>query len=247
VPCLQSTRRGDRKSDIAPRIIHKWLTLSGRQGILGVREMPMPDLDIVERRLTKAWRAPYRLIKGGHPAKLVADSLVKAAAATLRESGGMPGFEDLSAQFAPLSPLAGRTRTLEDASRALEQRFGQREATKLLVRAFNRSQAKIEAGRALPGPSQCAQEYVRLIFSHHFFDKLSNRLIGEGKRFATVDEARTFEATVRGYLEPQLIRLTRSLIADPTASNLRAPKALSSRRTTAEILDASVSEGWQNV
>lgn len=48
----------------------------------------MPDLDIIERRLKGSWRAPYRLIKGGHPPEAVADSLIKAAAATLRGDGG---------------------------------------------------------------------------------------------------------------------------------------------------------------
>ena len=55
----------------------------------------MPDLDIVERHLFRPWRAPYRLLQGGHSPEFVAEAAIKAAAATLRDDHGIPGFEPL--------------------------------------------------------------------------------------------------------------------------------------------------------
>jgi hypothetical protein len=197
----------------------------------------MPDLDIVQRRLLRHWRAPYRLTKGNHPAESVAAALVTAVAATLRDEGGIPAFESLCAASRGMSASVSGTKTLAEVSRAIEQEFGQQRAVKLAARAAQRNALEIHYGRALPGPLSLAKEYLRQLLDHHFFSKAITPLIGEGKRFSDTQEARQFESSVRSYAEPKLTEIAKRLSVDPTASRLRAPKSPRHHRTTAELLE----------
>jgi hypothetical protein len=117
----------------------------------------MPDLDIIGRSLNKPWRSPYRLLKGGIRQMQLAISMVKALAATLRETNGMSGFEPVLTAFL----LEGNTgkvagTSLAEMSRAIERAFGQQRETKLMVRAAQRTLIRVEAGMVLPGPFSLA-------------------------------------------------------------------------------------------
>lgn len=198
----------------------------------------MPDLDIVQRQLRKYWRSPCSLVQGGHPPEAVAAELIKSLAATLRDGGGIPGFEVLY-EASSRTPLdQSSIRTLAEASRAIEQEFGQQQSVKLAARAALRQVVEQQYGRLLPSRLTFAAQCLRNLLEHHFFAKVTNLLVGEGKRFGDVREARQYEASVRSYAEPQLMELARRLISDPAASKLRAPKSSMRRRTTAELLDS---------
>jgi len=156
----------------------------------------MPDLDRVERTLSHLWQAPYRLLKGNQSAEIVAEGLVRSVAAELREQGGVPEFElFLQACIAP-EQRSEPVRTLSDVSHFIEQRFGQVRKIKLLSSAARRVQAKVVAGRVLPAPSQLASEFLRTLIRHHFFAKVTLRLVGEKRRFKDVTEAREFERRI---------------------------------------------------
>jgi hypothetical protein len=198
----------------------------------------MPDLDIIERSLKGSWRAPYRLMKGGHPPEVVADALIKAAAATLRGDGGLPGFEAILEACMQAHAPGDAVRTLAEASRSIEQRFGQRHEAKLLARAAQRSKAQFDAGRALPSPLHLDKETLRELLRHSFFSRVTGKLVGEQKRFTDVQRAREYEANVWSCAEPQITKLASRLAADPTASRLRAPQSPRKRQTTAELLNA---------
>jgi hypothetical protein len=200
----------------------------------------MPDLDRVERSLRRLWRAPYRLLKGGHSLEAVAEELIRCAAADLREQGGVPGFEAfLQVYIAPEHRL-DFMKTLGDVSRSIEQKFGQERNVKLIARAMQRGRAKIIAGQALPDPPQLAEEFLCALIRHNFFDRVNYRSVGEDRRFKDVTESRDFECRVWLYLEPQLTKLARRFAADPTASKLRAPNSLRTRLSTAELIDTPI-------
>jgi len=196
----------------------------------------MPDRDVIERGLTRAWREPYRLLKGGHEAEIVAESLVRAIAADLRGCGGLPAFERVLEAYMKASPPRGKVRSLAEMSRTIEHEFGKSRETQLLTRAAQRSAAKAEAGRLLPGAVPLAKEFLRSFLRHNFFSRVMGRLIG--KRFTDIQAARAVEARVWQCLEPQLSRLARSIAANPEAGDWRAPRAERAHRSTADLLDA---------
>lgn len=200
----------------------------------------MPDLDRVERSLSPYWRAPYRLLKGGHSEEVVAEALLRCLAADLRKRGGVPEYESfLQVCMAPeqrQEPL----KTLADVGRSIEQRFGQSRDAKLLSQTMQRTRAKIEAGRALPSSPYFAEEFLGTLLRHNFFAKVTHLVVGKERRFKDVIEARAFERRVCQELEPQIPKLARRFAADPTASKLRAPKSLRPRLSTAELLDTPI-------
>jgi len=190
----------------------------------------MPDLDRVERTLDRL----------GQPPEAVGEQLTRCLAEELRPHGGTPGFAPFLAASITVQGGSQSQRTLGDVSRALEQRFGQTRNAKILARAVQKNDAKVSAGRALPGPSQLAEEYFSLLIRHHFFDRVLFRLVGEDRRFADACEARAFESSVWLTLEKQIPKLAKRFLADPTASKLRAPRSLHRRRSTAELLESPV-------
>lgn len=199
----------------------------------------MPDLDIVSRTLKKPWRSPYKLLKGGHPAEMVAASLISALAATLREEGGLPDFGTLLANTRGTPPERRSAQTLAEASRALEQKFGQQQAAKLLARSVLRNSAQVEAGMALPGPLPIIEEFLRSQVRANFLAKINGRLVGT--LFLSSESLRIFEEAMWTQIEPGIIKLARSLMEDPTASKVRAPRSPRRRHSTAELLDLPVS------
>jgi hypothetical protein len=204
----------------------------------------MPDLDIVERGLCRHWRRPYRLIKGGHPSESVGEAVIKATAATLREDQGIPALGSLCDACNKAYSDPSGVKTLAEVGRSLEQEFGQQPAVKLAARSAQRSLIELQYGRALPGPVALAKEYLKSLLRHHFFAKvITGRLVGEGQRFHDIQEARQFESRIWSHIEPQLIEIARRLVADPTASTLRAPNSPRRRRTTAELLEAPLIQG----
>lgn len=202
----------------------------------------MPDRDIVERRLARPWAKPYRLMKGGSEADFVAEAIVQALPAHLRERGGIPGFDRVLAVCAPLKAPRD-ARSIAAVTRTIEQDFEQSTGIKLLVRVTQRHLAKIGAGRALPGPLPLVEEYLRTLLRHEFFDRVTDRLIGEGKPFPDARAARQFECELLSILESQLSRIAISLLADPTASNLRAPRSLRRKCPTAVLIDIPITAG----
>lgn len=199
----------------------------------------MPDLDIVERQLRRHWRAPYRLLQGGCPPEDVADLLIKALAATVRDDGGIPGFGFLCEATTRVFSEGGGVKTLAEMGRRLEQEFGQRRSVKLAARAAQKNLVESQYGSSLPGPLAFAEAHLNTLLEHHFFAKVvTGASVGEGKRFRNIQEARQFAASVHACAEPQLKKMAKKVVSDPTASKLRAPKSSRRQRTTAELLDA---------
>jgi hypothetical protein len=228
-------------SDIPQESPPRVLTLSESFAYTPVEEAKMPDLDLFQRSLGKHWRVPYRLTEGNHPLESVAKALVGAVAATIREDGGVPCFASLCETIYRAIHDANGAELLAEATRAIEQRYEQQRAVKLAARAAQQNHSKLLCGEALPGSVSLAQDYVSEILRHNFFSKINDsKLVGTGKRFSDMEEARKFESNLWSSTGPQLRRLAQQLAIDPSASRLRAPASPMPRRTTAELLDMTL-------
>lgn len=198
----------------------------------------MPDNDIVERSLRREWRAPYRFVKGNFSRETIAESIVAALAAMLRHDGGFPGIErHMAAQS-----FQDNAKSLAEVSRAIEQDFEQKSAAKLTARAAQRNLAQIKAGRTDAGLLPLYLDALEFAVQHHLFAKIRYRLVGRGQRFSNVQEAREFENDVRQLYGSQVRVLAHRLLADPTATKLRTPGSKMQRRSTAELLNAPLTE-----
>jgi hypothetical protein len=215
--------------------------LSGHSAYTPVEEAEMPDLDLFQRSLGRHWRAPYSLTEGNHPLESVAKALVSAVAATIREDGGVPCFASLCETIDRAIHDPNGAELLAEATRETEQRYEQQRAVKLAARAAQQNHSKILCGEALPGAISLAQDYVGEILRHNFFSRINNsKLVGNGKRFSDMEEARKFESNLWSSADPQLRRLAQQLAIDPSASRLRAPASSRPRRTTVQLLDMTL-------
>lgn len=195
----------------------------------------MPDLDIVEQKIKPHWRKPYQLIKGGQPDDLCVDALIKALAAELRETQGIPAFEELSA--------ATVARDLSTIAKQIERRFDSpvmKDPVQILERATKRCRAKIDAGLALPHPERLARVHCEELIKHSLLGRLKPTLVGMGRRFSNIESMLRFEARIVRAARPQLEKISRRLAENPKDAKIRAPRSLRKRNSTAELLDTPI-------
>ena len=206
----------------------------------------MPDLDIVERRIPSHWRRPYRLMKGGQSAEIVAEAVLKAIAAQLRCDKGVPAFDQgLRRLSIPSSPARSHNKTLSAVANEAERRLGQRAPVHQLRRASRRVQALADAGRALPTPGVLGREYAWELARHFLFGRVEPTLIGPDKRFGSPGNLLEFERRVREESKIGLSQLGNRLARSPSSSKIRAPRRRRPIRSTSQLLDEPILGGKQ--
>jgi hypothetical protein len=196
----------------------------------------MPDLDKVERKLLPAWRAPYGLVKGNHPLEEVAKSVLKVLSETLRREGGLPCLPELAMIVQQRD--AGRLddRSLSAIAFKLEQRMRTR-TERLALAALQRPEVSGPASMLLGRPDQRLAEglLVRMV-ENILFSQQRDYLVG--KRFASREDAISFENDLLSMLRPHIGHLARRLVRNPQAHRLRAPSfPIPHKKTTADLLD----------
>jgi hypothetical protein len=103
------------------------------------------------------------------------------------------------------------------------------EATWQLVVEVHQGAGFLDAQRAV------AERFCWRLLDHQLFGRLRSLLVGT--RFADHDEAAAFEAACKTELAPAMTKLASQLLADPTATALRAPSLrVQTRRTTEELM-----------
>ncbi len=196
----------------------------------------MPDNDIIQSALVPCWQAAGRLLRGGHPLLEVASASDKALARSLRQGGGLPGLDRLTAlleevQAGQLTPGQAMDRLHDveyeyDGSRHIKVAA---QATRQLVAEVHQGASFLDARRAV------AERFCWELLDHQLFGRLRPLLIGT--RFADRDEAAAFEAACKAELTTAITKLASQLLADPTATALRAPALRArTRRTTEELM-----------
>lgn len=189
----------------------------------------MPDMDIVERGLTRPWRSAYRLIKGQHPSIVVAKSILQALADQLRSDGGVPALIPISEAVVN----ATRSENASDFPEAIleiERRFSHSGTVKTTAEAARKLVEKIDAEKALPGLVPLAEEHCWSLIDRQLFGRMT-RFVGTSPELPTFETLNHLTAQCRIDLGSEVHQLARRLVIDPLASQLRAP-AMSLRRPT---------------
>jgi hypothetical protein len=200
-------------------------------------EASMPDLDILERVPAPGWRSPYRLLAGGASPQEVAHATVKSLCKSLRTGHGLPGIDDLADIY---GQVASGQLAVPEALRRLrlvERATNGHLHTKIAAGITAQRIVELRQGNPVTDdPAQViAESFCWGIVEYHLFGRARPDLVG--KRFANHDEALTWEQTCREILHPTLIKVAAKLVQDPTAANLRAPRAtIPVRRSTADLL-----------
>lgn len=196
----------------------------------------MPDLDRVERTLPPAWRAPYKLVKGGHPIEEVARAVMKVLARTLREKGGAPELDVLARILQRRDAGQLDDRSLSAAAERLELAMATRNG-KLMAAALLHPDVSGPMSFLLgPADERLAQGFLERMVETVLLSKQRNYLIG--KRFTDRQEAISLETELMALLRPHLARLARALVNDPSAKRLRAPSyPRPGRKSTQELLE----------
>lgn len=195
----------------------------------------MPDVDVIERSLTRPWRAAYRLIKGKQPVEIVSAEVLGALAAQLRSDGGMPALAEASEAAAKATHSGEKGSSFYEVVREIERRFSHSGTAKGTADAARRLVTRIEVGQALPGPISLAEEHCWGLIDRHLFGRL-NRFVGI-KNIPSFEALSRVRADCRLVLDPKIRQLARTLAADPLASHLRAPAFSRKRPITSELLE----------
>ena len=196
----------------------------------------MPDLDIIDRNVLRGWRRPVRVLLGeGSPEEVAYEAKI-AIARSLRETGGLPGLDDLVAilrqrMAGELDPHSAHVRIT-----AYENRFGHERHAKIAAAAARRLLVKLNQGQVLGEslPLAVAHAFIRELLEHNVFGRVGPNL---GRHFRGWEEAHRRAQECRSAFAPDLERLAQQLVANPGAADLRAPPAPRGfRRSTADQL-----------
>lgn len=201
----------------------------------------MADWDKFERGLHPLFRLPAKLARTGATAEEVSRSIVKAVAKMLKQDGGCPAFDEIIEVIAPYCQDGPQRKlclgmTVSDADQQLDaiEREHEHPLTHIAVCAAK----GICLQGALDAPISGATD---IVFNERFVQEVINDQllgrIGESmipKRFNTPTALGLFEDKVRELMSDGVQRVAVDLATDPTATKLRAPRFLRSKRSTSD-------------
>lgn len=198
----------------------------------------MPDLDKIERRLHRAWRPVYELVKGGQPLEDVGRAVLKALARRLREGGGITvtGFAECVETVQRYEAGQLDERSFDAVVGRMKRRMD-RTDERLLARAAGRLGVGGPAA-LLQGPpaERLLQEFLKSKIENELFSQQRDYLVG--KRFGSRAEAVEFETKLLGRIRRELGQLATRLTANPKAKGLKAPSLRGvTKKTTEELID----------
>ena len=202
----------------------------------------MPDLDVIERSAKRGWYGATRMYAGGAAsAAEMRGPILKALAKSLRDGGGLPGHDNLSAIVqlvcnGDISALAAirevRTVTREFGGH-LHTRLAAEAVDTLIVEVRQNSTTIIEPATAV------SERFLTRLVDHYLFGRARPYLVGQ--RFADHGAALQEENACKAALAPYVRELAERLVRDPTGKGLRAPSVRRSyRRSTASLLNEPI-------
>lgn len=207
----------------------------------------MPDKDLFQRTFAPGWRRVYRLAKeGAGDDSEVGAACIKAAAKSLRETKGCPGFNEIAQivtdvdhnrKSEPLFAVGDAISLFEPLTslRQIEERYQQNRMTKIAARAARSLLAGKSSGNDSEVRQNLAEKVCQELIDHHFFGRGRNYLTEH--RFGSFAEERKWETGVKEQLKESLSRLATGLANNPNSPDIRAPGRKGVRKTTQELLD----------
>lgn len=206
----------------------------------------MPDKDLFQTGFAPGWRRAYRIALGiASEDSQVANACVTAAAKSLRESKGCPGFGELAGivgsvdQPRRIEPLfAGAVDLCEvfESIRRVEEKYGQNRMTKIAARAMRSFLAAERVDVETTDLNQLLAERVCLsLIDHHLFGRGRNYFVK--RRFGTNAAERVWENGIKERLKGPISKLAASLLKNSDPRLIRAPSRSGERMSTGELLD----------
>lgn len=209
----------------------------------------MPEADRFEKAIRAGWRGAYRRARDGVSSDAeVADRLIAAAARTLRESGGIPGFADLVQVMQdatwrlafPTDPIGQQRELLAECFGALDRIVLENEGhrnTKVSVGAAK--SLLLQTGEPRRVASDIGMNFAEhacvALVDHYFFATARQNLVAEGK-FANHEQARRWQETVQQTMLHSVRLLAGQIVKHPDAKRLRTPPRMVKPRETSELL-----------
>ena len=196
----------------------------------------MPEGDRFERSLGAGWRSAFRYAAGEVASEQeIEDKLVGSLAKTLSGNGGVPGRDAIVRTI-----VGAHEASLMESFGALDgivrDQGGDRH-TKVAV-AVAKS-FLVQQGVSILSPDQMARQLsmstCEALIEHYFFARVTQRLIAKG-RFADRNKARQWQGRVEQAMRPRIEKLAGQLVQDPSAASLRAPRRVTKKVSTSELL-----------
>lgn len=195
----------------------------------------MPDRDWYTWNVARNWRNAARRIEEGASLPRAADLALRALTRTLRETGGVPGLDDIAGIVREYA--AGR-KTIPEAFAALRQanlrvggsqltQFAKQAAESTIV-AIDRHEAKGDAAHEI----RC--RFIECAFEGLLFGPARWRWVSP--RFGTFKEAHDWQLECIALMAPRIEKLAQALARRPSGAGLRAPSRSSPRERTADLI-----------
>ena len=198
----------------------------------------MVERDHFENQFGAGWLSAYRYDREGHASpEEICDKLSSTLSKTLRQSGGIPAFDEMARILAER-----RGRDLLAAFGALdglvEGEDGHRhtkiaaEVAKSLIVQWEAAGWNVEGSEI---PARFAEASCSALVERYYFAKARQPLLAEG-RFDSLEDGARWQGQVEEMLRPQLSRIAAQLVEKPDASGLRAPNRLTRKERTGDLL-----------
>lgn len=205
----------------------------------------MVERDRFEKQFGGGWGNAYRYAREGLASQEdICDKLVSTLSRTLRQSTGIPAFDEMASVLAE-----GRGHGLMAAFGALddlvEGKDGHRhtkiaaEVAKSLMVQWEASGWNVEASEI---PVRFAEASCSALVEHYYFAKARQPLLAEG-RFDSLEQVARWQGQIEEMLRPQLSRIAAKLVAKPDAGGLRAPNRLTRKERTVDLLEENLLGG----
>ena len=166
----------------------------------------------------------------------IGDRLIQTLAKKLREAGGVCALPEMTPMVADSNPqsLLNRFRALDRIVREHNGHIHIRIAAEV-AKSFAVQSPSMGTGLDGDVPRQFAQRVCEAIMENGFFAKAGTQLVAEGK-FSSLQEFRKWQGRIERTMSPSIAKVADRLIERPDANGLRAPKRISKKKTTSEIL-----------
>lgn len=196
----------------------------------------MPELDRFERNFGAGWRRAFNYARNGDSSDgEIGDVLIKSLAKTLRDRGGIPGFDEL------IGIVCGRTglnsiEAFTQLDRIVRNHGGHRH-TKIgaeIVKAVM-VVAELDSMESPTNPTELAEQICVRILDHEYFDRARAHLI-ELDKLQSHEDSRQWQHRVLRQISPAVSRVAEQVVKDPKSLRLRAPKRTVPIKSTAELL-----------
>ena len=202
----------------------------------------MVERDRFEKQFGAGWRSAYRYARDGQVSpEALADKLVTSLARALREQGGIPAFSDIvriltTARELGVLPAFSALDDFAELENGHRHTRIAAEVAKSLIVQLEATGWSVEAADI---PVSLAEASSLDLIEHYYFGNARRRLMAEGK-FANYEEVTKWQGQLEELLRPQVSRIAERLARNPGGIGLRAPKRLTKKERTSDLLDENI-------